>query len=308
MLNKVLKSCQNVMSNSKNVVINFDVLDKFVDNLEFRDMKHWLVGNPYGLLDLDVSTIINFLLYFEAIDYCFWGDPKWTIETDEGLKDGCDALLYAMLSHVKSCGKVNFGEISFADFSNLLKGIVDIPFLRERYDSLVSIGEQVNKNMNGDFYGFVKDTRVDKDLFDVIISNFDCFKDERIYLGEKVYFYKLAQLLVSDILHIRNILEKIDADFSHLVGCADYKIPQTLRALDIIQYNEELANLVDNKCEITVSSMFEVKIRASVIVVIDYIKSRLCDTKAIDINDYFFLASSKIKVKKPYHLTININY
>lgn len=89
-------------------------------------------------------------------------------------------------------------------------------------------------------------------------------------------------------------------DFSYLVGCVDYKIPQTLRALDIIQYNEELANLVDNKCEITVSSMFEVEIRASMIVVIDYIKSRLCDTKAIDINEYFFLASSKIKVKKPF--------
>lgn len=38
--------------------------------------------------------------------------------------------------------------------------------------------------------------------FNVILNNFPSFKDKRMYNGEKVYFYKLAQLLTSDIIEV----------------------------------------------------------------------------------------------------------
>lgn len=47
----------------------------------------------------------------------------------------------------------------------------------------------------------------DIDLFDIIIDNFPNFKDRREYQGKNLYFYKLAQLLVLYILHIREIKE-----------------------------------------------------------------------------------------------------
>ena len=93
------------------------------------------------------------------------------------------------------------------------------------------------------------------------------------------------------------------------LGCADYKIPQTLRTLGIIEYNEELSNIIDNKVEIECSSKYEVEIRASMIVVIDYIKNKIDNTNAIDINDYFFTSSKKVKsIAKPYHLCRNQIY
>lgn len=101
------------------------------------------------------------------------------------------------------------------------------------------------------------------------------FIDERTYDGTRIHIYKLAQLLTSDILHIREILENIKVDYSNLIGCADYKIPQTLRALGITEYNEELSNVIDTKQQINISSKYEVEIRASQIVVLDYIKSKL---------------------------------
>ena len=146
-------------------------------------------------------------------------------------------------------------------------------------------------------------------MFEIIVTNFESFKDERIYNGHTIYFYKLAQLLTSDILHVREHLEKIDVNYSHLNGCADYKIPCVLRALDIINYKDELSSIVDSKKEIDISSMYEVEIRASQIVVIDYIKSKLVNVAAMDINDFLFLYSKKIKEKlKPYHLCRNTNY
>ena len=104
-------------------------------------------------------------------------------------------------------------------------------------------------------------------------------------------------------------LENIGVDYSNLIGCADYKIPQTLRALEIVEYSDELASIVDNKTEIDVSSKYEVEIRASQLVVIEYIKERFDNVKAIDINDFLFLYSKKVKgIAKPYHLCRNTNY
>ena len=94
-----------------------------------------------------------------------------------------------------------------------------------------------------------------------------------------------------------------------MVGCADYKIPQTLRALGIIEFNSDLSKIVDNKQLIDENSMYEVEIRANMIEVISYINSKLKNTCSIDINDYLFLASKNVKdIVKPYHLCKNKNY
>ena len=48
-------------------------------------------------------------------------------------------------------------------------------------------------------------------------------------------------------MKIREKIEGIKVDYSNLIGCADYKIPQTLRALGIVEYNEELSNIIDSQ-------------------------------------------------------------
>lgn len=309
MLEKIKTSCNYVAKNSKYVAINYDVLDEYIKTIDMRKIKFWLSSNPYNLFDMNIDKIINFMLIFESIDYCFWGQPKWTIETIEGKKSGSDALLYTLLNHVKKVDKMDFSNISFEEFSDTLKGNVDIPFLKERYETVVSICNVVNKKMNGNFYNYIEKINEDTELFDIIINNFSEFCDVREYDNKKIYFYKLAQLLTSDILHIKELINGTKVDYSHLVGCADYKIPQTLRALGIVEFNSELSKIVDNKQLIDENSMYEVEIRANMIAVISYINSKLKDTCSIDINDYLFLASKKIKdIAKPYHMCKNKNY
>lgn len=309
MFDKIHSSCKYVIDNSKFVKINYDVLDEFINNIEYKELKNWLMNNPYNLLDMSIDKIINFLLMFEAIDYSFWGNPKWTINANGVLKDGSDALLYIMLNYAKNNDSLDFGNLTLDEFSKILKGNVEIPLLNERYETLRYISKIVNQKMNGNFYNATKKYTKDEDLFNYIISNFECFKDERDYNNKKIYFYKLAQLLTSDILHLREEIEKIQVDYSNLIGCADYKIPQILRSLGIIEYNEELTKIVDGKEQLEISSKYEVEIRASQIVVIDYIKSKINDVNSIDINDYLFAYSKKVKaMAKPYHLCRCTNY
>lgn len=309
MLNKISKSCEYVTRSSEYVKINYKILDDFIEKIEVTNLKNWLMFNPYNLLDLEIETIIDFLLVFESIDYSFWGQPKWMIETEEGPKDGGDALMYSMLKYVRKANSTDFSKVSLEEFKEILKGNVSIPLLEERYNTLTKISNIVNEKMNGSFYKYIKNVNSDIELFNIIINNFSSFKDERKYNEKDIYFYKLAQLLTSDILHIRENIEGIDVDYSNLIGCADYKIPQTLRALNIIEYNDELTNIVDKKQEIDISSKYEVEIRASQISVINYIKSKLRNVNSIDINDFLFVYSKKVKeLVKPYHLCRNTDY
>lgn len=308
-LDDIKNTCRFVINSSEHVKINYNKLDEFIKNIDCNNLKNWLMFNPYNLLDLDIEIIINLLLVFECICYSFWGEPKWTIETEEGYKDGSDALLYIMINYVKKSNNVDFSEISFDEFKHLLKGNVNIPLLKERYETITEVSKIVNEKMNGNFYNYIKNLSSDVELLDLIVNSFKTFKDERTYNGKTIYFYKLAQLLTSDILHIRGYLENVKVDYSNLIGCADYKIPQTLRALGIIEYDYKLSNLVDSRYELEISSKYEVEIRASQIVVIDYIKSKFKNVNSIDINDYLFTYSKKAKnIVRPYHLCRNTNY
>ncbi len=309
MFENIKSSCKYVCENAKHVNINYNALDKFIDKINCSDLKHWLSSNPYNLLELGIEKIINLFLIYESIDYSFWGNPKWSIETDEGLKDGADALLYIMIKYVRENNTTDFSKLTYDEFSNLLKGNVEIPLIKERYNTIMDICNIVNSKMNGNFYKFIYDVKTDIELMNIIVNNFNQYKDERIYNGKTIYFYKLAQLLTSDILHLRETLENINVDYSHLIGCADYKIPQTLRTIGIIEYDEELSNIVDNKKEIVMSSDFEVEIRASQLIVIDYIREKINNVNSIDINDFLFVYSKKVKdIVKPYHLCRNTNY
>lgn len=257
-----------------------------------------------------METIINFLLIYESIDFSFWGNPKWSIETTSGKLDGSIALLYALLNYVKKEKTTDFSNISTEKFSNILKGTPEIPLLEERFKIIKEVSTIVNKKMQGNFYQYIKPITSDKELFEIIINSFPNFKDERTYNNKTIYFYKLAQLLTSDILHIREEKEKIKVDYTHLVGCADYKIPQVLRGLGILNYNDKLSKLIDNQIEIPVNSVYEVEIRANMITVIDMINKKL-DYKysRMDINDYLFMQKkNKNLTLKPYHLTRNTNY
>ena len=310
MLENIIICCNYVSKNSKHVTINEEKLNLFVENIKDIKMNHWLSSSPFGLLDLSDETIINFLLIYESINFSFWGEPKWTIDTNIGKLDGSIALLYVLLQYVKESKSTDFSNISKKDFLKILKGNIKIPLFEERFKIIKEVSAIVNDKMQGNFYQYIKDITSDIELFETIIANFPSFKDERLYNKQTIYFYKLAQLLTSDILHIREQKEKIKVNYTHLVGCADYKIPQVLREFGILNYDNKLAKIVDNHSEISINSIYEVEIRANMITVINMINKKLNYKYCrIDINDFIYMQKNNKNFKmRPYHLTRCTNY
>lgn len=314
MLKKVLESCQYVVDNSTHVKINYDKAESLIEELLEFDNVHYLTKVPYPIYDMPVEDIINFLLIYDAIDYSFWGDPKWTIDVDGQKLDGGIALLHCIYNLFKGRDSkeviTELASMTLEEFKELFKGNIEIPLLEERYKTINSIAKIVIEYMDGSFYGFIKDMQEDEEIFNIIIEFFMSFHDVRMYNHKIIHFYKLAQLLVSDILHVRAIKEGSNVDYTNLTGCADYKIPQVLESLGILEYDQELSSLLQDKVEIKENSNYEIEIRASMIVVINYIYERI-DKKIprIDINDFIWSkGQDKSKTYKPYHLTRTTSY
>lgn len=138
--------------------------------------------------------------------------------------------------------------------------------------------------------------------------------DFAIYQGHPVFFYKRAQLLISDI-HRRFKDKKVGElkNIDKLTGLADYKIPQALRKIGILEYSPELSEKIDNRILISAGSEGEIEIRANMVWAIELmreeIEKKIPDIKAVGVDSYLWLlAQTKSPNGKPYHLTRTIFY
>ncbi len=303
---KLNSSFKLVLENNNLVTIDYKKVDELINTFDSNSITYWLDSNPFNILNMNVESIINFLLIYHTIgDYCFFGNPKWEIDTVNGKMDGSFAIMYLIIERFKINNDFN---MSFSEFSDLLKGNVEIPLLKNRYDNLVIMNDFIRKN--GSFYDLIKNYNSDIELFSFIINNFSYFKDVSIFHDNEILYYKRAQLLVSDILHVLKSKTGIDVDYSHLIGCADYKIPQVLRCYGCIKFSKELEDKVDNMILIDENSIEELSIRSATLEVINYIYLKLNKKfYRMDINDYLWLLSQdKVMMNKPYHRTITNHY
>ena len=140
------------------------------------------------------------------------------------------------------------------------------------------------------------------------------FEDTADYNGTRVHFYKRAQLLVSDIYQAfgnkgPGELTKMD----QFTACADYKIPQVLRKLGILQYDISISEKIDSMVLLSHGCKEEVEIRAATIWAVELITRKLKRTvpsiNAIHVNDHLWLlGQQKSPADKPYHRTLTTAY
>lgn len=65
---KIKESCEYVSLNSEYVSINYKELDNFIKTIYLNKVTFWLSSNPYGLFDMEIDKIINFMLIYDSIN------------------------------------------------------------------------------------------------------------------------------------------------------------------------------------------------------------------------------------------------
>ena len=318
-MNPVLETTRWVIEQAKHVKIHQAKIEEFCGYFEKSHISHWIKHGPYDLNQLNDQDQLHFLLVFNSISFSYWGEPKWAVDYHGEKFDGSWAMIAALGKAIENKTPVLkmkwLSTLTKNEFEKITKGNVKIPLWKERATILKEVGSMVMQKYQGDFSRVITEAHGDAiKLLNLIITTFPSFNDTSSYKGKTIYFYKRAQLLVSDIYQTFNGSNYGDLkNIDQITACADYKLPWILRRLGILSYSPALARKVDNNIEIPHGHEEEIEIRASTIWANEFIKQRLKKSiptiNSIHINDHLWLLSQVKSVHdKPYHLTRTTTY
>ncbi len=314
MLNKVIESTKYVTDNAKYVSINYDKIDTFCRSFEKKEIKPWLSLVPIDLTVFSDNEKALFLLIVDALNFCFWQQPKWQYKGIEGSL----AMVWALYDYIsknksllngnalKELNRDDFKKIFIPDQNNQI-----IPLLDERLTNLKDVGTSLNKMEEEYRLPFIKIVdymHKEEELFYLIHNYFKSYnEDTTIYKGREIYFYKRLQLLISDIN--KAIYNGKKFSLNSLTIFADYKIPQLMRELGLITYNNGLDVIVDSKLELKSGCEAETEIRASIIQTGNYMANKLEGVNEAYIDGYMFSYIKTHKMAcKPHHRVVTTNY
>ncbi len=256
-----------------------------------------------------------------SLNFCYWGEPKWTIQVDGADWDGSAAMIRAIKQAVENdyplLSADYLATIPLADLGTIFKGNVTIPLFNERLEILRALGRITKEKFGGQFSNIVQAANWDSlALIDLIVRDFPTVFDDAVnYHGHKVGLYKRAQLLPVQLhdLHGLGLVGRQINGFASVTAMADYKIPQALRKFGILEYTTELAGKVDNLVELPEGSEEEVEIRAMTIwaceLIAGELNKRMPDVYAARVGVLFWWKGQvKSPDDKPYHRTRTVWY
>jgi hypothetical protein len=160
---------------------------------------------------------------------------------------------------------------------------VTIPLLTQRTRSIREVGYVLLTQSQGSAIAFIQQAQQSAaKLVEMISSYLPAFRDSCVYQGHQVFLYKRAQILVGDIWGAyHGISLGTFHDIGKITCFADYRVPQVLRAVGIMQYSEKLSAMIDNKEEIVQSEM-EIELRACTIQAVEKMVTLLNSRKKAD--------------------------
>ncbi|MBW2035320.1 MAG: queuosine salvage family protein [Deltaproteobacteria bacterium] len=246
MMSEVLETSKKVSQMSRHVRIDRQALGRFVRKLLADDIQVPRWAPCYHFCDGTEKTVA-YLLVLDTINFCFWPPPgkaKWEIEYQSERLSGYYALAASLKRAFESAAPVNNAGY-LADLS------LDELVLLEKYDGnacrLVEAAE--NSALK---------------LVRLLAENFSSFNDVSEYQGQKVFFYKRAQILTADLYGAFNGKKWGSfTDMDKITAFADYKLPQVLRHLGIMRYTESLTQKVDQELMLEAGCPEEIEIRAN---------------------------------------------
>ncbi|MFH0738014.1 MAG: queuosine salvage family protein [Candidatus Micrarchaeota archaeon] len=312
--NPVLKSVKRLSESDGYVAIRKDGIREFARSFRAEDLNPWTSASPVGL-PKQMEEKLAFLFVFNSISFCYWGDPKWkahpvNAELDRGTWNMISALRGATGKGFDVLDPKSLKDMTTEGLGAILEGNVEIPLLAERCRILREIGTSLERDFDGDFLNVLRIAGGDAiKLLRIVVAHFPSFHDSSILDGEEVFFFKRAQLLVSDISRqFPGGLGRAD----ELTACADYVLPMVLRWKGILGYSRGLAEAIDSRAIIQRGSREEICIRASTILAVEMIKeelrARIPGICSMDVNDYLWLAKKEVPTGTAYHLTRTTAY
>ena len=227
--------------------------------------------DAYHFFDGTERTV-NWILVLDALNFCFWaekGQPRWTVEyrgeTLNGYLAEAAALTRAVEEHIPLWDAQYLSTMSENDLAHIFRGQQRIPLFEQRLYNVREVGRVLLKRYDGQFVHAIEQAGYNAVQLALLLAReFSSFYDVALYRGREVRFLKRAQICVADLYGAFGgkswgALTAMD----QLTAFADYKLPQVLRHVGVLEYAPPLAERVDNQELMEAGSEEEVEIRAA---------------------------------------------
>ena len=321
MMFEVLATAKSVAEKSRHVRINHEALEKFSHDLAKGsspvpnwDAEHHFKGND--------EEVVAYLLAVDAVNFCFWpppGESKWEISYKRKVYSGYYGLSISLKKALES--EIPITDASFLtsltlkQLEDLLLGTGVLQLVEERLRNLQEIGRVLLDKYNGRASELVAAAGGSAiNLVRRLAADFSTFCDHASYHGQKVFFYKRAQLFVADLNGAMGGKGLGSfRDMKELTAFADYKLPQVLRHVGVFEYSPGLTEKVDRMIPLDPGSEEEVEIRASTIWAVELIRQEMTrlgkEVRASEIDWLLWnLGQDDAFRAKPYHRTVTTFY
>lgn len=262
----------------------------------------------------------------DTLNFCFWSfddaKEKYTVKGETGYFALCAAINRALDEKIDILNPKFYSAIPENQLKQILRSdtSVPVPLLKERLECLHQVGTVLLEKFDGSFESFVKASSGSAlKLLDMIVENFECFRDETIYKGNKVGLYKRAQILIGDLWACFDGKDLgYFEDIDEITMFADYRIPQSLLYYDVLEYSEELMKKLKNNEILSFGDEMEVEIRGCSIQAVEDLKECLKkktnkEINSIIIDHYLWdfrrkIANEIVQKGLPFHKTYSIFY
>ncbi|RKP23574.1 UPF0553 protein C9orf64-like protein [Syncephalis pseudoplumigaleata] len=289
-LNPVLESAHFIAEHSKDVSIDMNAVEK-VATMLFRQMEK----TPYTTQvwrqhplnpSHPTEATIDWIFVVDLLNFSFWSDAgefspdRYTVvyngQSYTGYWALCACINRAIDEGLPMTQASFYANATDEQLSAIFRSDTSeqIPLLAERIRLLREAGQVLIKQYNGSFVHCVKAARKQAaHLLDLIVRSFAVFRDECQFAGRPVQFYKRAQILIADIWACfdgEGLGEFVDID--HVTMFADYRVPQSLAYLGLLQYSADLHAHLEADRPLDYGSRLEVEIRGNSIWAVEQLR------------------------------------
>jgi len=302
----------------RDVRINRDNLSGFCTGIGPDDFPEPNWDFPFVYPHLNHLGVDYFML-MNSLNFCYWGSPKWTVFYQDEPLDGAWAMFAALKRAIDEGVPIHEGKFLATagekEIEDIFRGEGEIPLLKDRIAICREVGRVLVERFNGRFYHLVEEAAGSAvGLVRLLVSSFPSFDDSTEWEGDHLLFYKRAQLAPAMLFEQWKGTQAGEfRDINEMTASADYKIPQVLRRLGILEYSDSLADSIDGKRRMDAGSREELEIRTATILACELIREELdgkipgVSSQAVD-RMLWHIGQNKSPDDKPYHLTLTINY
>lgn len=315
---RVLATTADVIKRAQYVSIDLKRVQTVAQVLSLRPVPVPSWNFEHHFFDGTEKTV-TYIFLLDALNFSFWGEPKWRVNH---IKENVDGY-WALSASLKRAAEKDkhfldadfLATISPEYLARVLQGNVEIPLFVERWRNAQELGRVLRDHFGGSAANLVERAGADApSLARLVAENISSFNDTSVYNKRAVNLFKRAQIIVGDLWgsfggekwgEFKNLED--------LTAFADYKLPQILRAWGILNYAPALARRVDAKKTLAKDSAEEIEIRASMLWAVELLRHALAqhgrELTSVQM-DWFLWSSSQRNVKgmKPYHRVRTIYY